>query len=106
MKRLIALFLAAGLILSTATAAQAVDFKVKGLSQHRISWADRNFTKGNGDDNFKAASRLRTTIEAVVSESLKGVVFLEVGHQNWGVSRDGASLGTDGKQVKVSLELC
>lgn len=102
MKRLIAHFLAAGLILSTATAAQAVDFKVKGLSQHRLSWADRNFTKGNGDDNFKAASRLRTTIEAVVSESLKGVVFLEVGHQNWGVSRDGASLGTDGKQVKVS----
>lgn len=102
MKRLIALFLAAGLILSTSTAAQAVDFKVKGLSQHRLSWADRNFTKGNGDDNFKAASRLRTTIEAVVSESLKGVVFLEVGHQNWGVSRDGASLGTDGKQVKVS----
>ena len=42
MKRLIAPFLAAGLILSTATAAQAVDFKVKGLSQHRISWADRN----------------------------------------------------------------
>ena len=69
MKRLIALFLAAGLILSTATAAQAVDFKVKGLSQHRLSWADRNFTKGNGDDNFKAASRLRTTIEAAVSFS-------------------------------------
>lgn len=101
MKRL-ALFLAAGLILSTGTAAQAVDFKVKGLSQHRLSWADRNFAKGNGDDNFKAASRLRTTIEAVVSESLKGVVFLEVGHQNWGVAKDGTSLGTDGKQVKVS----
>ena len=77
MKRLIAPFLAAGLILSTATAAQAVDFKVKGLSQHRISWADRNFTKGNGDDNFKAASRLRTTIEAVVSESLRAWFFLK-----------------------------
>ena len=79
-----------------------MDFKVEGLSQHRLSWADRNFAKGNGDDNFKAASRLRTTIEAVVSESLKGVVFLEVGHQNWGVAKDGTSLGTDGKQVKVS----
>ena len=58
MKRL-ALFLAAGLILSTGTAAQAVDFKVKGLSQHRLSWADRNFAKGNGDDNFKAAPLLK-----------------------------------------------
>ena len=101
MKRL-ALFLAAGLILSTGAAAQAVDFKSRVYPNTGFHGLDRNFAKGNGDDNFKAASRLRTTIEAVVSESLKGVVFLEVGHQNWGVAKDGTSLGTDGKQVKVS----
>ena len=32
---------------------------------------------------------------------MKGVLFLEMGDQNWGKSADGASLGTDGKIIKV-----
>ncbi len=101
MKRIVTLILAAGLILGVTSAAQAVDFKISGLMQHRVSFADRNFEKHNGDDKLRAASRVRTQIDVIASESLKGVVYFEIGHQNWGKSSDGASLGTDGKQVKV-----
>ena len=101
MKRIVTLILAAGLILGATSAAQAVDFKISGLMQHRVSFADRNFEKHNGDDKLRAASRVRTQIDVIASESLKGVVYFEIGHQNWGKSSDGASLGTDGKQVKV-----
>ena len=101
MKRIVTLILAAGLILGATSAAQAVDFKVSGLWQHRVSFADRNFEKHNGDDKLRAASRLRTQIDVIASESLKGVMFFEIGDQNWGSSKDGASLGTDGKMVKV-----
>ena len=48
MKRIVTLILAAGLILGATSAAQAVDFKVSGLWQHRVSFADRNFEKHNG----------------------------------------------------------
>ena len=101
MKRLMTLLLAAGLVLGATSAVKAADFKMSGLMQHRVSFADRNFAKGNGDDKMRAASRIRTQIDVIASESLKGVVFFEIGHQNWGKSAEGASLGTDGKQVKV-----
>ena len=105
MKRIVTLILAAGLILGATSAAQAVDFKVSGLWQHRVSFADRNFEKHNGDDKLRAASRLRTQIDVIASESLKGVMFFEIGHQNWGKSAQGAALGTDGKEVKVRSTL-
>ena len=101
MKRIVTLILAAGLILGATSAAQAVDFKVSGLMQHRVSFADRNFEKHNGDDKMRACSRLRTQIDVIASESLKGVLFLEMGDQNWGKSAQGAALGTDGKEIKV-----
>ena len=69
MKRIVTLILAAGLILGATSAAQAVDFKVSGLWQHRVSFADRNFEKHNGDDKLRAASRLRTQIDVIASES-------------------------------------
>ena len=59
------------------------------------------FEKHTGQDTFGARQRLRTQIDVVASESLKGVMFFEIGDQNWGSSKDGASLGTDGKMVKV-----
>ncbi len=61
---------------------------------------DNNLFEKNGD-KFTAKQRLRTQIDVIASESLKGVLFLEMGDQNWGSSKDGASLGTDGKIVKV-----
>ena len=91
MKRLMTLLLAAGLVLGATSAAKAVDFKMTGLWQNRVSFADRNFEKHNGDDKMRAATRLRTQIDVIASESLKGVMFFEIGHQNWGKSAQGAA---------------
>ena len=90
-----------GLVLGATSAAKAVDFKMTGLWQNRVSFADRNFEKHNGDDKMRAATRLRTQIDVIASESLKGVMFFEIGHQNWGKAAEGAALGTDGKEIKV-----
>ena len=101
MKRIVTLLLAAGLVLGAAAGSQAADIKAKG--NWTFSWqvGDQTFAKHSGKDNFTAKQRLRTQIDVIASESLKGVLFLEMGDQNWGKSNDGASLGTDGKIVKV-----
>ena len=101
MKRIVTLLLAAGLVLGAAAGSQAADIKAKG--NWTFSWqvGDQTFAKHSGKDNFTAKQRLRTQIDVIASESLKGVLFLEMGDQNWGKSTDGASLGTDGKIVKV-----
>ena len=101
MKRIVTLLLAAGLVLGAAAGSQAADIKAKG--NWTFSWqvGDQTFAKHSGKDNFTAKQRLRTQIDVIASESLKGVLFLEMGDQNWGKSADGASLGTDGKIVKV-----
>ena len=101
MKRIVTLLLAAGLVLGAAAGSQAADIKAKG--NWTFSWqvGDQTFAKHSGKDNFTAKQRLRTQIDVIASESLKGVLFLEMGDQNWGKTADGASLGTDGKIVKV-----
>ena len=105
MKRAMMLFLAAGLLLSMTSGARAADVNIKGQWQNGFSWADRNPLKSANAsvDRFKASIRLRTQIDIVASDSLKGVVFFEVGHQNWGTND--AALGTDGKVVKVRYSL-
>lgn len=86
------LLLAAGLVLGAAAGSQAADIKAKG--NWTFSWqvGDQTFAKHSGKDNFTAKQRLRTQIDVIASESLKGVLFLEMGDQNWGKSADGASL--------------
>ena len=101
MKRIVTLLLAAGLVLGAAAGSQAADIKAKGLWEFSWEVGDMGFTKNDGKDKFTATQRLRTQIDVIASESLKGVVFLEIGNQNWGKAEDGASLGTDGKVVKV-----
>ena len=101
MKKVITLLLAAGLVIGAASAANAVDIKAKGLWHNAMSFADRNFEKHNGSDKMQNATRIRTQIDVIASESLKGVVYFEIGPQNWGKGADGASLGTDGKVVEV-----
>lgn len=87
--------------LLAANSAEAIDFKVKGLWQFRVMHADRNLQKNNSADKFRSANRLRTKIHAIASESLEGVVYFTIGHQNWGNAKDGAALGTDSNQVRV-----
>ena len=100
MKRIVTLLLAAGLVLGAAAGSQAADIKAKGNWTFTWQLGDNNLFEKNGD-KFTAKQRLRTQIDVIASESLKGVLFLEMGDQNWGSSKDGASLGTDGKIVKV-----
>ena len=100
MKRIVTLLLAAGLVLGAAAGSQAADIKAKGNWTFSWQLGDNNLFEKNGD-KFTAKQRLRTQIDVIASESLKGVLVLEMGDQNWGSSKDGASLGTDGKIVKV-----
>lgn len=107
MKRIVTLLLAAGLVLGAAAGSQAADIKAKGIWQNNISWADRAAAAHDSEDNFRASTRLRTQIDVIASENLKGVVFFEIGHQDWGTAKDskgndvGGALGTDGRAVKV-----
>ena len=101
MKRIVTLLLAAGLVLGAAAGSQAADIKAKGNWTFTWQLGDQTFAKHSGKDNFTAKQRLRTQIDVIASESLKGVMFFEIGHQNWGKSAQGAALGTDGKEVKV-----
>ena len=99
MKRLTTLLLAAGLICSAFSAANAADIKAKGMWDFSFEYTNDSFDKHNSSDRFGAAQRLRTQIDA--SESLKGVVYFEIGDTHWGHAKDGASLGTDGRTVEV-----
>ena len=101
MKRIVTLLLAAGLVLGAAAGSQAADIKAKGLWEFSWQVGHNGFLKNEDGDNFTAKQRLRTQIDVIASESLKGVVFLEIGDTNWGSSKQGGALGTDGKEVKV-----
>lgn len=104
MKRLATLMLAFALVLGAFSGAQAADIKAKGMWTIDFSWLDSPDYRssddgGDGEDDFSAAQRFRTQIDVIASESLKGVMFFEIGHQVWG--REGGALGADGKDVKV-----
>lgn len=101
MKRIVTLLLAAGLVLGAAGAGNAADVKVKGMWDFAVGWADSSFNAGDKGDNFVARQRLRTQVDFIASETLKGVVFFEIGDQNWGRANQGASLGTDGTVIEV-----
>ena len=102
MKRIVTLLLAAGLVLGAAGAGQAADVKVKGVWDFNFEWANTSFKKGNSDgDYFGARQRLRTQVDFIASESLRGVIFFEIGNQNWGKASEGGSIGTDGMVVEV-----
>ena len=101
MKRLRILFLAAGLGLAAMTPARAADVKISGEWDFNFEWSDASFNKGETADRFKPRQRLRTQVEILASESLKGIVQLEIGDTAWGSGADGTALGTDGREVKV-----
>ena len=102
MKKVAVLLLAAGLVFGAAhKGAQAADIKVSGEWDFNTEWNNIGFAKEKADDLFHARQRLRTQVDIIASESLKGTVFFEVGDTNWGNSSEGGALGTDGKVVEV-----
>ncbi|MDY0259377.1 MAG: outer membrane homotrimeric porin [Desulfovibrio sp.] len=105
MKRICTLLLAAGLLFGAATGASAIDFNAKGqwlmgfgvgnASPMDTYRANGVKTKGNTEDDFQAAQRLRLQLDAVASESLSGTVYFEIGTTQWGKSSSGGALGAD-----------
>ena len=94
------LLLLLGVILG-ASPASAADVRIAGMWDFNLEWNRLSFSKETQDDVFHARQRLRTQVDIVASESLKGVVFFEIGDQNWGMTSEGASLGTDGAVIEV-----
>ncbi len=89
MKRLVTLLLAAGLMLGATNVAQAADIKVSGIWEFQFSSTEASFMKDHGvtgpfDGPFDAMQRLRSQIEVVASENLKGVIAFELGTDYWG----------------------
>lgn len=107
-KLLIVLGLAGSLALSPCTT-QAIEFKVMGLWQTGMGFAQKNFVQKKGDhradnnDLFNARNRIRSQIDAKVSDNLSGSVHFEIGHMQWGQVSSGGALGTDANIVKVRM---
>ena len=67
MKRLTTLLLAAGLVCSAFSAANAADIKAKGMWDFAFEYTDASLDKNTGSDRFGAAQRLRTQIDVIAS---------------------------------------
>ncbi len=102
MKKVAVLLLAAGLALGVPlTGAQAADIKVSGEWDFNMEWNRLSFSKDRTDDAFRARQRLRTQVDIIASEFLKGTVLLQLGDTNWGNAEEGGALGTNGRNVLV-----
>ncbi|MBQ3059309.1 MAG: outer membrane homotrimeric porin [Desulfovibrio sp.] len=104
--------MAAGLVLSAVTGAQAIDFKAKGQWIMSFDYGQNgSFSKARGwgqknedsnQDEFEAMQRVRLQLDAVASEALSGTVYFEIGDSIWGQNEgSGAALGADGSIVEV-----
>ena len=100
MKRLCLLCLTLGMLCGAAATAGAVEIKAKGTWEILSEWS--NVAPLNGpNDRFATLQRLRTQVEIISSNALKGVVFFEIGDTNWGKASEGGALGTDAKNIEV-----
>ncbi len=99
MKRIVTLLLAAGMLMGGATAAKAVDFNIKGMWQFGFEWGHMGSMESASNDTFNVAQRFRTQIDVIASESLRGVVYFDIGKDDWG--RGALGVGGDGKDLRV-----
>lgn len=113
MKRIAPFVLAAVMSLGSFGAAEAAEIKASGTFDFGFGWvAGTDFHKDSGQDKFNAGQRIRTQIDFIASEALKGVLFFEIGRTDWGRSEgtdkvnniggsSGGSLGNDGINIKT-----
>ena len=107
MKRIIILMLACTMVLGAVATSSATEFKASGTLDMAFQWLDNPDPKAsNNGDYFNAIQRLRTKIDIIANESLKGVYYLEVGTITWGdpatVGRgSGGAIGADGVNVET-----
>jgi hypothetical protein len=104
MKRIIMIMAAAMLVFGSVAGASAAEIKAKGQWDFSFEWLDNpDFQDtehgGGNEDTFHAVQRLRTQIDVIASESLRGVIYFEIGDTFWG--RNDGALGADGKSVEV-----
>ncbi len=101
MKRFATLLTAALLVLGSFGAPQAMEFKASGDWDFGGGYAkntgnDAFYTKkhgGNPDDPFNFYTRIRTQLEFIASESLKGVLGFEIGTVRWGSNSGNGTMG-------------
>ena len=117
MKKLLTLLLAAGMVVSAANGASAVEMKVSGEWMASFTFADNMYNAYGGkehpaplegsDGSFKAAQRIRINFDMVASEYLSGRVQLQAangptlegnadegkpkGYYSWGTSGVGGA---------------
>ena len=114
MKKIATLLFAAGLMLGASSSAQAVDIKMSGQFDFTAGWSNAGMDSREGVAGYNAGGqnnafyqRLRTQIDIIASESLRGVVMFEIGDTVWGRSAagtgddSGGGIGSDGVSIKV-----
>ncbi len=114
MRKLFNCFMAGAILFGTAAAASATEIKIKGQFNFGFGLYDgTTFTKHAGEENFDVVQRFKTQIDFIASESLKGVLQLEIGDTRWGNgggatwggssagSGTGGAMGADGVSVEV-----
>ncbi len=117
MKKIATLLLTAGLLLSASLPVHAVDFKIRGQWIMGFDYGAglKGFSDTDGEspvygsgtdgaegaDNFNANQRVRLHIDAIVSETLSGTVYFEIGESEWGESDGGGALGADRTIVEL-----
>ena len=111
MKKLLTLLLAAGMVVSAASGASAVEMKVSGNWLTSFSFTDNLYgtyplLEDSSDGSFNAAQRIRINFDMVASEDLSGRVQLQVAngepgpaYYSWG------DLGTGGRGKSVTARL-
>ena len=121
MKKLLTLLLAAGMVVSAANGASAVEMKVSGSWLTSFSFTNNlygeeglvDYKKGDSDGSghFNAAQRIRINFDMVASESLSGRVQLEasnggnVDKKNPGQYYTWGTNGTSGPGKAVTARL-
>ncbi|KAF1074152.1 outer membrane homotrimeric porin [Halodesulfovibrio sp. MK-HDV] len=107
MKRIIILMLACTMVFGAVVSSSATEFKASGTLDMAFEWLDNpNPREASNGDYFTAIQRLRTKIDIIANESLKGVYYLEVGTIRWGDTDtfgrgSGGAIGTDGVNVET-----
>lgn len=100
MKRIIILMLACTMVFGAVVSSSATEFKASGTLDMAFQYLDNpDPVDARNGDYFNVIQRLRTKIDIIANESLKGVYYLEVGTLTWG--QDGGALGTDGVNVET-----
>lgn len=107
MKKLLTLVLALGMVLGTVTASQATDIRFGGQMDFTFGKIFHPGLNENNHADFLGRQRIRTWVDFIVSEQLKGQLYFEIGETNWGntggnnAKGQGFSMGGDGVGIEV-----